>query len=75
MKNDPKTPYIYIYIWRLHRTFFIHKKERRFLQGLPGFLGLKKRTFGAKNQLFDNFSMGLTSKPLMTVIWTLKTMF
>ena len=62
MKNDPKTPYIYIYIWRLHRTFSIHKKERQFLQGLPGFLGQKKRTFGGKNQLFDHFFDGFDLK-------------
>ena len=62
MKIDPKTPYIYIYIWRLHRTFSKHKKERRFLQGLPGFLGQKKRTFGAKNQLFDDFFDGFDLK-------------
>ena len=55
MKNDPKTTILYIYTWRLHRTFSIHKKERQNLQGLPGFLGQKKRTFGGKNQLFDNF--------------------
>ena len=74
MKNDPKTTILYIYTWRLHRTFSIHKKERQNLQGLPGFLGQKKRTFGGKNQLFDNFSMDLISKPLMTVIWTLKSL-
>ncbi len=58
MKNDPKTTILYIYTWRLHRTFSKHKKERQFLQGLPGFLGQKKRTFGGKNQLFDNFFDG-----------------
>ena len=62
MKNDPIPPYIYIYIWRLHRTFSIHKKERQKLQGLPGFLGKKKRTFGAKNQLFDDFFDGFDLK-------------
>ena len=58
MKNDPKTTILYIYTWRLHRTFSIHKKERQNLQGLPGFLGQKKRTFGGKNQLFDHFFDG-----------------
>ena len=72
MKNDPKTTILYIYTWRLHRTFSIHKKERQNLQGLPGFLGQKKRTFGGKNQLFDHFSMGFNLKPLTTAIWTLK---
>ena len=79
MKNDPKTTYIYIYIWRLHRTVSKHKKERQFLRGLLGFLDQKKRTFGAKNQLFDDFFGpeidGFDLKQLMTVIWTLKTMF
>ena len=58
MKNDPKPPYIIYTYERLHRTFSIHKKERPFLQGLPGFLDQKKRTFGAKNQLFDHFFDG-----------------
>ena len=58
MKNGPKNAIYYIYTWRLHRTFSIHKKERQKLQGLPGFLGKKKRTFGGKNQLFDNFFDG-----------------
>ncbi len=62
MKNDPKTLYIYIYTWRLHRTFSKHKKERHFLQGLPGFLDQKKRTFGALFSLFDQFFDGFAFK-------------
>ena len=63
----------------MHRTFSWWKKERQNLQGLPGFLGKKKRTFGSIFSLFHHFFTpifdGFDLIQLMTVIWTLKTWF
>ena len=71
-KMTPKPP-IYIYTYGDCTELFLYiKKNAKIYKDCRGFWVKKKRTFGGKNQLFDNFSMGLPSIPLMTVIWTLK---
>ena len=69
-------PLIYIYTYGDCTELFLNiKKNADFYKDCRGFLIKKNALLEPKINFLTTFSMGLTSKPLMTVIWTLKTLF
>ena len=71
----PKPP-IYIYTYGDCTELFLNiKKNAQIYKDCRGFWTKKNALLEPKINFLTTFSMGLTSKPLMTVIWTLKTMF
>ena len=66
-------PLIYIYTYGDCTELFLYiKKNADFYKDCRGFWTKKNAHLEAKINFLTTFSMGLTSKPLMTVIWTLK---
>ena len=56
-------PLIYIYTYGDCTELFLYiKKNAHFYKDCRGFWTKKKRTFGGKNQLFDNFFDGFDLK-------------